>query len=67
MVISSHHLKNYQKKIAASVHERNIQILATEMYKVCKGMSPPHRAELFERRNEHPYNLRHNPNFYNHL
>ena len=41
------------------IHKRNIQILATEMHKVSKGMSPPQMTELFERRNEHPYNLRH--------
>ena len=30
------------------------------MYKVSKGMSLPQITELFARRNEHPYNLRHN-------
>ena len=33
------------------------------MYKVSKGMSPPHITELFARRNEHPYNLRYNAAF----
>ena len=33
------------------------------MYKVSKGMSPPQINELFARRNEHAYNLRHNANF----
>ena len=37
-----------------------MQILATEMYKVSKGMSPPQITELLARRDEHPYNLRHN-------
>ena len=33
------------------------------MYKVSKGMSPPQITELFARRDEHPYNLRHNAEF----
>ena len=46
-----------------SIHESNIPILATEMYKVSKRMSPPQITELFKRRNEHPYNLRDNAEF----
>ena len=34
------------------------QKLATETYKVSKGFLPPLITELFEPRNEHPYNLR---------
>ena len=49
-----------EKDSSVSIHERNIQILATEMYKVSKGMSPPQITELFARRDEHPFNLRHN-------
>ena len=45
----------------------NIQILATEMYKVSKGMSPLQINELFARRNEHPFKLDITPNFYNYL
>ena len=45
-----------------SIHVRNIQILATEMCKVSKGMSPPQITKLFPRRNK-PYNLRHNAEF----
>ena len=41
----------------------NIQILATEMYKVSKGMSPLQINELFARRNEHPFKLRYNAKF----
>ena len=33
------------------------------MYEVRKGMSPCQITELFARRNEHPYNLRHNAKF----
>ena len=52
-----------EKDNSVSIHERNIQILATEMYKVSKGMSPLQVTELFARREEHPYNLRHNAEF----
>ena len=52
-----------EKDNSVSIYERNIQILATEMYKVSKGMSPPQIAELFSQRDEHPYNLRHNAEF----
>ena len=52
-----------EKDSSVSIHERNIQILATEMYKVSKGMSPPQVTELFEQRGEHPYNLRNNTEF----
>ena len=38
----------------SSVSERNIRILATEMYKVSKGMSPPQITELFARKKGTP-------------
>ena len=53
-----------QKKYSSvSIQETDIQILATEMYKVSKSMSLPQITKLFERKNEHPYNLRHNAKF----
>ena len=52
-----------EKDRSISIHERNIQILATEMYKVSKGMPPPQITELFAQRNEHPYILRRKTNF----
>ena len=33
------------------------------MYKVNKGVSPPQITKLFPRRNEQPYNLKHNAEF----
>ena len=33
------------------------------MYKASKGLSPPIITELFEKQNEHQYNLRHNYQF----
>ena len=47
-----------EKDSSVSIHERNIQVLAREMCKVSKGMSPRQITKLFARRNEHPYNLR---------
>ena len=52
-----------EKDSSVSIHERNIQILATEMYKVSNGMPPPQITELFAQRNEHTYNLRRNTKF----
>ena len=43
-----------------SIHKRNSRILATEMHKVSKDILPPQITKLFQRRNEHSYNLRHN-------
>ena len=43
-----------EKDSSVSIYERNIQILATEMYKVSINMPPPHINELFARRKEHP-------------
>ena len=52
-----------EKNSSVSIRERNIQILATILYKVSKGMSPSQITELFARRNEHPYNLKHKAEF----
>ena len=60
---NSHHLGSYLKRIAVSIHEKYVLILATEMYKVSNNFSPPHMNEIFEVRNEHTYNLRKNSQF----
>ena len=52
-----------EKDSSVCNHERNIQILATEMYQVSKSMSPPQITELLAQRNEHLYDLRHNDEF----
>ena len=49
-----------EKDSSVSIHERNVQILATAMNKVSNNFSPPHMNESFKVRNEHPYNLRQN-------
>ena len=56
---NSHHLRSYLKRIAVSIHERNVQILTTEMYKVTSLSN-----EIFQVANEHPYNLRQKSQFF---
>ena len=47
-----------EKDSSVSIHNRNLQFLATEMYKIKNNLSPPIIADLFEQRNEQHYNLR---------
>ena len=51
-----------EKDGSVSIHNRNLQFLATEMYKVKNNLSPSIIVELFEQRNEN-YNLRNNNPF----
>ena len=53
-----------EKDSSVSIHERNVKILATEVYKVSNNFSPPDMNEIFEVRNEHLYNLRQNSQFF---
>ena len=53
-----------EKGISVSIHERNVQILTTKMYKASNNFSPFHMNEIFEVRNKHPYNLRQNSQFF---
>ena len=52
-----------EKYGTVSVHNRNLQILATEMHKIKNGLSPLIVTELFEQRNEQHYDLRKNSQF----
>ena len=52
-----------EKDGSVSVHNRNLQILATEMSKIKTDLSPLIVTELFEQRNEQHYNLRKNSQF----
>ena len=47
-----------EKGGSVSVHNRNLQILAMEMYKINNDLSPLIVTELFEQRNEQHYDLR---------
>ena len=48
---------------SVSIRNINLQLLAIKMYKTSKGLSPPIKSELYENRNEHQHNLRHNSEF----
>ena len=52
-----------EKDGCVSIPQRNLQVLATEMHKVRKGLSPAIITELFEHTEEHYYNLRNNAEF----
>ena len=47
-----------EKDNSVSIHYRNIQALAIEMYKVANGMSPEIMNEIFQLREKSHYNLR---------
>ena len=53
---------SYQKKMFVSIHERNLQVFATEMYKTSNGLSTPIMKDKFPI-NRNPYNLRQNSQF----
>ena len=52
-----------QKDDSVSILSRNLQILATGMYKLKNGLSYLIVTELFEKRNEQHYDLRKNSQF----
>jgi len=52
-----------EKDGSVSIHIKNIQILATEMFKMSKGLSPPIMENVFTLREENHYNLRQNSQF----
>ena len=62
-IIYSDKQSSFEELLIVSIHQRNIQVLATEMYKVRKGISPAIIAELFEHKEEHCYNRRNNAEF----
>ena len=66
-IIYSDKLSSFQTLLAkdgsVSVHDRNLQIPATEMYKIKDDLSPLIVTELFKQRNEQHYDLRKNSQF----
>ena len=56
-------MKLLNKGNSVSVHQQNLQILATEVYKVSKDLSPPLMHDIFKLRSEQTYNLRQSPQF----
>ena len=51
-----------EKDGSLSIHERNLQFLATEMYEISNGLSTPLMKDIFPI-NRSPYNLRQNSQF----
>ena len=54
--------KPLEQNKSVTIHTKNLQILATEMFKVCRNISPPIFSEIFHRRDIN-YNLRINSDF----
>ena len=52
-----------EKDGSVSIHERNIKILAIEMFKVSKNLAPPQMLEIFKLKDQPQYNLRYNSLF----
>ena len=55
-----------EKDVSVSIHERNITILATEMFKVSENLVPPQMHEILKLKDQSQYNLnfnRHNSLF----
>ena len=61
---SSSFEKLLEKDKSVTIHSRNLQILAKEMFKVYRNISPPIFSEIFHRRDIN-YNLRINSDFTN--
>ena len=55
--------KLLEKDGSASILYRNIQVLATEMYKLKSRYTPKIFSDLFNQREIRPYNLRRHPEF----
>ena len=47
-----------EKDNSATVHNRNIQLLATELFKVKNGLSPPFMNEIFVENAQNYFELR---------
>ena len=56
-----------EKDDPVSIHERNIKILATEMFKVSKNLAPPQMHEVFKLKDQPHYNVRYNSLFFRSL
>ena len=51
-------IKLLEKDNSVTIHQRNLQILAIEMFKVSNGLSPVLKNDIFKLRGEQTYNLR---------
>ena len=50
-------IKLLEKDVSVSMHQRNLQILAIDMFKVSNGLSPVLMNDIFKLRGEETYNL----------
>ena len=50
-------IKLLEKYNSMSIHQRNLQILAIEMFRVSNGLSPVLMNDIFELKGEQTYNL----------
>ena len=50
--------ENLEKDGSVSTHNRNLQVLTAEMFKINKGISSSIMKGIFEPRAKRPYNLR---------
>ena len=57
-------IKLLEKDNSVSIHQRNLQILGIEMFKVSNGLSPVLMNDIFKLRGEQTYNLKKLPQFY---
>ena len=57
-------IKLLEKDNSVSIHQRNLQILAIEMFKVSNGLSPALMNDIFKLRGEQTFNLRKLSQFY---
>ena len=57
-------IKLLEKDNSVSIHQRNLQILGIEMFKVSNGLSPVLMNDIFKLRGEQTYNLRKLSQFY---
>ena len=57
-------IKLLEKGNSVSIHQRNLQILAIEMFKVSNGLPPVLMNDIFKLRGEQTYNLRKLSEFY---
>ena len=49
-----------ENEASVSIYERNIKILAKEMFTVSKNLAPPQMHEIFKLKDQPQYNLRYN-------
>ena len=52
-----------EKDGSVSIHEENIKILATGMFKLSTNLAPPQMLEIFKSKDQPQYNLRYNSLF----